>query len=404
MILVSILLGYVGCYNLLSNSNKSRHLRGSGQSASSRDPKFLSIFSLVSFPNNECLVKDPDNDWTEDLCGTCLSGSGCDAAGGIIAGSCAQGFGACCLLYQDTCGGTVSRNRTYIRNPNYPGTYQDSGTCTWTFEKCQTDICRIRLDYETFSIQQPDNTATKAGSCSAKDRFEGNPVTGANLPVICGEATGQHMYLDAGAGSSDQATLVATLTGNQSPMWKIKVSMIECGSLSVPPNGCMQYHTGLTGTIRSFNFNAPSSAYNHLQGQNYRACIRQEEGYCKIGWQQSNDEFSFKLARPTTNVNSFTGTDHMNCASPTGSNCDYVTIPNGSNGDAKNCQIRTPPATPVSVPQVDQYGGAALTCISGTSTAYEVVSDTFTLGVFFNNFEGTTNNRGFCLNYRQIPC
>ena len=112
--------------------------------------------------------------------------SGCDAAGGIIAGSCAQGFGACCLLYQDTCGGTVSRNRTYIRwrhkqtnkyylssrNPNYPGTYQDSGTCTWTFEKCQTDICRIRLDYETFSIQQPDNTATKAGSCSAKDRFE----------------------------------------------------------------------------------------------------------------------------------------------------------------------------------------------------------------------------------------
>ena len=53
--------------------------------------------------------------------------------------------------------------------------------------------------------------------------LQGNPVTGANLPTICGEAAGQHVYMDAGAYSSQEATMVATLTGNQSPKWRIKV-------------------------------------------------------------------------------------------------------------------------------------------------------------------------------------
>ena len=32
-----------------------------------------------------------------------------------MSGTCAQGFGSCCVLYYDTCGGTISNNRTYIR-------------------------------------------------------------------------------------------------------------------------------------------------------------------------------------------------------------------------------------------------------------------------------------------------
>lgn len=32
-----------------------------------------------------------------------------------LSGTCAFGFGACCLVYQDTCGGTLPYNCTYLR-------------------------------------------------------------------------------------------------------------------------------------------------------------------------------------------------------------------------------------------------------------------------------------------------
>ncbi len=36
---------------------------------------------------------------------------------------------------------------------------------------------------------------------------------------------------------------------------------------SRPPNGCLQYHTGLTGRITTFNFTPAAS--NHLNNQEY---------------------------------------------------------------------------------------------------------------------------------------
>ena len=41
-----------------------------------------------------------------------------------------------------------------------------------------------------------------------------------------------------------------------------------------PPNGCLQYHTGIDGRFQTFNFDGN----RHLRNQNYRVCIRQEEG------------------------------------------------------------------------------------------------------------------------------
>ena len=46
-----------------------------------------------------------------------------------------------------------------------------------------------------------------------------------------------------------------------------------------PPNGCLQYHTGIDGRFTTFNYlNPTSSQVMHLRNQNYRVCIRQEEG------------------------------------------------------------------------------------------------------------------------------
>lgn len=49
--------------------------------------------------------------------------------------------------------------------------------------------------------------------------------------------------------------------------------------------GCLQYHTGWYGTVKSFNYDT-SSTYDHLDSQDYNICVRRESGYCKIGWNQ----------------------------------------------------------------------------------------------------------------------
>ena len=83
--------------------------------------------------------------------------------------------------------------------------------------------------------------------------LQGTPVTGKPTPYICGENAGGHMYIDAGAYSSSQALLTGAFVGTATERkWKIKVSMIECGSLALPPQGCLQYHTGIAGQVSIF--------------------------------------------------------------------------------------------------------------------------------------------------------
>merc|ERR1711874_184402 len=175
---------------------------------------------------------------------------------------------------------------------------------------------------------------------------------------------------------------------------------IECSSLAKPPGGCLQYHTGDTGTVSSFNWQ-DSTAYEHLWDHSYNVCVRQEKGKCKIGWKQSSTSIdTFKPGRgaPTAGT-AFSSLVTDGCESAAQS--DYVVIPNGSDGGQfdRNCED--------SAPAVDKFCGGALTCISGSTTPSEVISNIrpFTLGVFFNSQEsGTNNNRGFKLNYRQVAC
>lgn len=42
------------------------------------------------------------------------------------------------------------------------------------------------------------------------------------------------------------------------------------------PDGCLQYLTGIDGRLTTFNFNGVTP--QHLDGQDYNICIRQEEG------------------------------------------------------------------------------------------------------------------------------
>ena len=44
------------------------------------------------------------------------------------------------------------------------------------------------------------------------------------------------------------------------------------------PDGCLQYHTGIDGRFETFNFPGGSPVEQHLPSQDYRICVRQEEG------------------------------------------------------------------------------------------------------------------------------
>ena len=46
----------------------------------------------------------------------------------------------------------------------------------------------------------------------------------------------------------------------------------------------MQYYTGTQGYVQSYGFGSGQL----LSSQNYKACIRQEQGYCSIDWHPSS--------------------------------------------------------------------------------------------------------------------
>ena len=91
------------------------------------------------------------------------------------------------------------------------------------------------------------------------------------------------MYVETGRQTSGQALKFTTVTASTVAQWRIKVSQIECHSISKAPNDCLQYYTGVSGSITSFNY--PTIL---LEDMIYTICIRQEHGYCAIDYSQSS--------------------------------------------------------------------------------------------------------------------
>ena len=93
------------------------------------------------------------------------------------------------------------------------------------------------------------------------------------------------MWVDA-SQSCHKANFLVSAGSTLTRSWRIKVTQYDCGlnELAGPP-GCLQYHTGNTGTVQSFNFptgNTVGASATHLSNQNYEICIRRNNGYCAI--------------------------------------------------------------------------------------------------------------------------
>ena len=98
-------------------------------------------------------------------------------------------FGVCCLFIVTSTTTTIDQNCTYIQNPSFPSVYSSQTALTYTINKCSSNVCAVRLDFETFSIQGPALT-TELGACT--DMFTASGTSGQSSPVICGLNTDQH--------------------------------------------------------------------------------------------------------------------------------------------------------------------------------------------------------------------
>ncbi|TRY80433.1 hypothetical protein TCAL_15490, partial [Tigriopus californicus] len=97
---------------------------------------------------------------------------------------------------------------------------------------------------------------------------------------------------------------------------QISYNIQKCDQSNPNGNGCLQYHTGLTGRLTTFNF-LPTND-NHLANQDYSVCIRQEAGFCCIEYSVCSDANSFSI---DTNMMLMMSKVETECLT-----IDYITI------------------------------------------------------------------------------
>merc|ERR1719219_380257 len=336
-----------------------------------RAEKALSVFTVVKFPNTACASG------TSGRNGSCYTASECAAKGGSSSGSCASSFGVCCVFEKSCGGGSISENCTYFTS----SALNKGGSCGLTICKSDADVCQLRLDFETFVLNNPVTStaititttlnANRIGSCDT-DSFGVTVPGGKSPPQICGTNTGQHMYIPA----SDQCNVLNANIGSSSAAttsaFTIKVTQIECSSKTVAPNGCLQYFTEDTGTIETFNYNSAAGVL--LVNQDYSSCVRTGRTYCAICYYSS----SFKLSVPNAiaAIGSFGVDTNCGTASTTAyanaGGYDHVVIPGGQ------CAPATGGATNL---LNDKYCGTQLNCL----TAVPAVTTAATAGTVCSN-------------------
>merc|ERR1712038_824383 len=261
------------------------------QDVTERDGKALPVFQVVKFPNDVCKGSTRN--------GTCYTAEECSTKGGASDGSCASGFGVCCM-FALSCGGSAPENQTYLIQSSVTSL---TSPCTYTICPCSTNICRIRYDFETFVLANQVAGTTVHGAVSittrieaigdcTTDQFSISGLAGGGTggsPVICGTNTGYHMIVDSAPGDTTCQKAQFNIGGSTSTSrtWSIRVTQYACGDYdSSGWPGCLQYYTATANTIQNFGFSptatAVTSSVTHLSEQDYDICVRRASGMCYI--------------------------------------------------------------------------------------------------------------------------
>jgi len=264
---------------------------GLTQEGLTKEGKSISIFNVVKFPNDACQGSGSQN-------GTCYTAEECSSIGGTNAGSCAEGYGVCCTISL-TCTGTSMSHTSSQNNTHLIMTATTSPPmgCSYSICPVSSNICRIRLDFQTFTIAGPGVfTATTltllggAGSCRT-DTFSTTGSLGGS-PVICGQNQNQHMFVDTDGEECASANFAFGGLTTISRQFNIRVSQFDCLDVeNGGPSGCLQYFTAPAGLVSSYNYpigaaavvNTPvAGIFQHLNNQNYAICFRRAAGNCAL--------------------------------------------------------------------------------------------------------------------------
>jgi len=255
--------------------------------AAPRKEKAFSLFSVVTFPNDECTtVMDPT------MRGLCITAEECTDQGGTGSGNCASGFGVCCFTTV-TAAGTITNNVTYIQNEGFPTAVLGTGTVTaastvFTVEG-GANICQVRFDFETATVFEGPVDGVCGGDQDEITVGQTTTDIGNGHTNLCGTLTGQHIYVE-NDGANPAATLtIATSDTVLARTWKILVRTIECDSPAKAPGGCLQYFTGTSGNVKSFNSGDAGALLDDLL---YNVCIRREAGMCSYTVRQARSAAS----------------------------------------------------------------------------------------------------------------
>lgn len=350
-------------------------LASTAMAAPNKDAKAFSLFSVVTFPNDECTtVMDPT------MRGLCITAEECTDQGGTASGNCASGFGVCCFTTV-TDAGAITNNVTYIQNEGFPTAVLGTGTVTaatraFTVEGGE-NICQVRFDFEAATVFEGPTT----GGCAGDTITVGQTSTtiGNGFTNLCGTLSGQHIYVE-NDGANPAATLnVDTSATTLARTWKILVRTIECNSPAKAPGGCLQYFTGASGNIVSFNAGTTGALLDDLL---YNICIRREAGMCSYTVRQARSATGATPDAFTVGADAAGRVGLANCAGA------MLIIPN-------------------SAVQAPEYCGSVLTNTDSDTTASPVTGNgaQFQITVLTTaaGNAGATGS-GFDLVYAQVGC
>lgn len=118
--------------------------------------------------------------------------------------------------------------------------------------------------------------------------FNFNPKIKINPTLVFFSFFSKKVYIDVGTGPTNPVTLSFVTSGTGfDRSWRVRIAQIPCSSIYRAEEGCMQYYTGVSGQIKSFNYD-PNVGLQ-LSNQDYSICIRMERNFCGIQYMTCDD-------------------------------------------------------------------------------------------------------------------
>lgn len=344
-----------------------------------------------------------------------------------------------------SCGDKTQESQFLFKSQDYPSAIPNvTMSCGVTVDHdCENPVCQLRLDLIDFELSQPD-----LGDCN-RDQF----IIRADepLPVLCGKNSGQHLFIDVRGRKETDINLLTTPLypkpvgkgGNDSTgdhvmdwmyelasdrKWNIRVTQIPCDctersdipEMEPAPSGCLQHFRGITGRVASFNYdgrirnlepcyagidneiNCNDTIFTgHLNNLDYTICIESETGYCGVAYTPKKeyaggdlswsgfqmDGTSYERRHPDLEFPPMFG--EYQCTE------DYIQIPRGHH--AEDVGVRYPAERYCGVKFGNRVEGSVISHTRPMILRVKMDGQELESGV-------ATNDRGFNLNYQQIPC